>query len=65
MSSWRTTAAALVMALSAVFTAVGAFLDEDPNTTPNWDLMMTQVGAAYGFYVARDNKVTSEKAGAS
>lgn len=64
MSSWRTTVAALVLAFAGILNAAGALLDDDPTTNPNWTIVMADLGAAWGFLVARDNAVTSEKAGA-
>jgi len=61
--SWRTTAAAIVLALAAVFSAGGAMLDDDPSTNPNWSMVMAEVAAAGGLFAARDNKVSSEEAG--
>jgi len=62
--SWRTTVAAVILALAAVFNAAGAMLDDDPSTNPNWTVVMAEIGAIWGFLNARDNKVTSEQAGA-
>ena len=56
--SWRTNAAALILALSAILNAAGAMLDADPSTNPNWDLLLAQVGGAWGFLHAKDKQVT-------
>lgn len=62
--SWRTTAAAIVLALAALFTGAGALLDDDPETNPNWGMISTELAGAWGFLMARDNKVKSESVGA-
>ena len=64
VGSWRTTMAAMVLALSAVLTAASQLMDSDPATNPNWETVMAEVAAAWGFWHARDNAVTSEQAGA-
>jgi len=61
--SWRTTLAAIVLALSAVFNAAGSLLDDNESTNPNWTLLLAQIGSAWGFLMARDNNVTSEEVG--
>lgn len=64
MPSWRTTLAGVLTAAIAVFAVVAAFLDNDPNTVPQWDIAIAAVIAGAGLVFARDNAVTSEKAGA-
>lgn len=61
--SWRTTAAAIVLALTALLTGASALLDDDPGTVPDWGLIAAQIAAAAGFAVARDEKVTSASLG--
>ena len=61
-TSWKTTAAGIVAALSILLHQANAYLDTDPKTV--FDL--TQVIAAFGMLwmgiSARDNNVTSEQA---
>ena len=61
-TSWKTTAAGIVAALSIILHQANCYLDTDPKTV--FDL--TQVIAAFGMLwmgiAARDNNVTSEKA---
>lgn len=63
-ASWRTTLVAIFFALAAVGSAGGALLDGDPSTVPNWELVLAALAAAFGFGSARDNKTSSESAGA-
>lgn len=67
MKSWRTTACGILTLIGSAIPLAIAALDGDPNTVVD----MTEVGtllmgiaAAFGFSVARDNKVSSEDAGA-
>lgn len=69
--SWKTIITAGIAAAGVIFTQIGYGLDDNPNTTTNWDLIMKTVGTfltlsglmSFGF-VARDNKVSDEQAGA-
>lgn len=65
--SWRTTVAGVLAGLSVVFGQLSAILDGNPDTQVDWTMMATTLGvlfASFGLVVARDNDVTSEKAGA-
>lgn len=62
--SWKTTTFGILTALTAVLGAVGAIIDDDPKTNPDWGTVIAAVTAGVGLAVARDNNVTSEKAGA-
>jgi hypothetical protein len=64
LASWRTTLAGVVVFLQALGTAALAFLDDDPTTTPDWNLVITAFFAFLGFLMARDNSVSSETVGA-
>jgi len=61
-SSWKTTAAGIIAALSILLHQANALIDSDPKTL--FDI--TQVTAAIGMlwmgFSARDNNVTSEQA---
>lgn len=73
-ASWRTTTiavCALAMFSGKFLTAVGTFgkfyLDGDPTTIPVWGDVANSFGemlAAFGLLFARDNKVSSDAAGA-
>ena len=62
--SWRTTTAGIAAIVVALGTAVGALFDADPLTLPDWGAVAAAVMAGIGLLAARDNKVSSERAGA-
>jgi hypothetical protein len=64
MTSWRTTTAGIAAIVVAIGTAVGALFDADPLTLPDWGAVAAAVMAGIGLLAARDNKVSSEQAGA-
>jgi len=62
--SWRTTTAGVLGALGLILPAIAAAIDGDPATDPNWGVVVPSAIAALGLLFARDNKVSSENAGA-
>jgi hypothetical protein len=64
MTSWRTTTAGIAAIVVAIGTAVGALFDADPLTLPDWGAVAAAIMAGIGLLAARDNKVSSEQAGA-
>lgn len=63
--SWRTTAAAIaVMAGTFITLVILPIYDGDPSTKAHWAEFFTALAGALGLYNARDDKVTSEQAGA-
>jgi hypothetical protein len=64
MKSWKTTAAGISAAVAAIASAVSALVDNNPATNPDWAAVIAAVTAGIGLVFARDNKVTSEDAGA-
>lgn len=62
--SWRTTAAGWAAALGLGLTESAKFLDGDATTEPQWGLVIAAFAVLLGFSMARDNKVSSEEAGA-
>lgn len=62
--SWKTTVTGIVAVLSAVTAAATLLLDGNPTTNPDWTSTIAAVSAGLGLIFARDNKVTSEQAGA-
>lgn len=62
--SWRTTVAGIVAAVGILCTQIGNVLDKDPETVISWEAIMFALGALGVGWFARDNKVTSEQAGA-
>lgn len=64
MKSWKTTVAGIGAILVAWGTALTAMFDNDPTTVVDWGAVFAAVIAGIGLIAARDNDVTSEKAGA-
>ena len=64
MKSWRTTSVALTSLIAAMFEAASTLLDTNPETNPDWALIGGLAVVGWGFLSARDDKVTSEQAGA-
>jgi hypothetical protein len=62
--SWRTTTAGIAAIVAALATAAVALFDADPLTTPDWGAVSAAFMAGVGLLAARDNKVSSEQAGA-
>jgi hypothetical protein len=63
-TSWRTTAAGAIAIVVAVLGVAGAMIDGDDKTQPDWASFGAAVMAGVGLLAARDNKVSSEDAGA-
>lgn len=63
-ASWKTTVAGIAAIVTALGSAVAALFDADPTTLPDWGAVAAAVLAGVGLIAARDNNVTSEKAGA-
>ena len=67
MKSWRTTVCGILTAVAALIPAAKALIDGDPATVVDTNEIMVGIMgllAAFGFAAARDNKVSSEDAGA-
>ena len=64
MKSWKTTLAGIASIVAAVATALSAQFDNDPNTVPNWTVVISLITAGVGLVLARDNDKTSEQVGA-
>ena len=62
--SFRTTLAGVGVILVAVGHALTAAFDSDPATTVNVGLLVAEIIAGVGLISARDDKVSSETAGA-
>lgn len=63
LASWRTTILGFLALSGAVVQFGTALLDGDPSTVPDVDTVLLALAGA-GLMAARDNKVTSEQAGA-
>lgn len=63
-TSWKTTALGISTILAAVTAIVQALLDADPATNPDFTVAIAAITSGIGLIFARDNNVTSEKAGA-
>lgn len=65
MKSWRTTALGFITGLLILLPEVMAFIDGNPETVADWNMIPAALAAAGLGFTARDNKVTSEAAGAT
>lgn len=64
MKSWKTTVLGISTILAAVTGIVQSLLDNDPATNPDFTVAIAAITSGVGLIFARDNNVTSEKAGA-
>lgn len=64
LKSWKTTLAGFGLALTSIGTALTGQFDADPATTADWPTAIALLVAAFGLLAARDNAVSSERAGA-
>lgn len=62
--SWRTNLLGVCAMLTAAVGVVTAVFDDDALTNPDWLALIAAFTAGFGLLFARDNKVTSEQAGA-
>lgn len=64
MKSWKTTLGGVVALLSLAYNVITLMTDGDPNTNPDWNVVITSASAALALIFARDNTVTDEQANA-
>lgn len=64
MASWRTTVLGIIAGLMLLLPQIGAVVDDDPQTNPQWEQIIAALSAMGIGVSARDNKVASERAGA-
>jgi len=62
--SWRTTTLGILTIVIAVCTGLKALIDGDPTTNVDIPVLATAITSGFGLIKARDDKVTSETAGA-
>lgn len=62
-ASWRSTSIGILTLIGAIAMAVVSLLDNDPSTTINTEVILSAL-VGIGFLSTRDDKVSSEKAGA-
>lgn len=63
-ASWRTTTAGIAALVAAVASAAAAWFDNDPATVPDLAAISAAI-AGVGLLFARDDRVSSERAGAT
>ena len=61
-ASWRTSLMGWLMIIAGVVKFLIAVFDGDDLTVPDWTMIATLLGGGGVGVVARDNRVTSEKA---
>ncbi len=64
LASWRTSLAGLLTVIGVSIPTIKAAVDGDPSTVPDWQIVLAAAGTFVVSLLARDNKVTSEQAGA-
>lgn len=62
--SWKTTSGGVAAIVVAIGGAVQLLTDNDALTQPDWNSVVAAICAGSALIFARDNSVTSEKAGA-
>lgn len=63
--SWKTTAAGIVSGIAIILTQVSYLLDANPETVFSIEAVFAALGVIGIGFFARDNDVSSEKAGAN
>lgn len=63
--SWKTTAAGIVSGIAIILTQVSYLLDANPDTVFSIEACFAALGVIGIGFFARDNDVSSEKAGAN
>ena len=64
MQSWRTTILGIIGGLMLLLPQLQAAIDNDPTTNLNYEQVIAAFALLGAGIAARDNKVSSEKAGA-
>lgn len=63
--SWKTTTVGILSAIGIIATQVSYLLDANPETVFSIEACLAAIGMAGIGFFARDNNVSSEKAGAN
>lgn len=63
MTSWQTAASGILAFVVALATALMYQLDGNPETEPNWNLVVVALITMIGFLRARDSSVSDEESG--
>ena len=61
MSSLQTKIAAIASMVAAIAGAVVLYMDGDPMTNPDWNLLIALIITNIGVFTARQNTVSSEE----
>ena len=64
LSSWKTTVGGVIAGAVMILQQAQAGLDSDAATVIDWNIVAAAVGIIWMAIAARDNDVSSEKAGA-
>lgn len=64
MRSWKTTALGLITAATIILPQIQLLLDSNPDTVMDYNVVFGALGTLFLGLFARDNNVSSEKAGA-
>lgn len=64
VKSWRTTLSGVVACIMAVISVITPLIDDNAATNPDFTAAIAAFVAGIGLITARDNKVSSEQAGA-
>lgn len=64
MKSWRTSVAGAITGLVMILPEISSAVDGDPATIADWNIVAAGIGLFVALFSARDNKVSSETAGA-
>ena len=64
-ASWKTTTVGILSAIGIIATQVSYLLDANPETVFSIEACLAALGMAGIGFFARDNNVSSEKAGAN
>lgn len=63
--SWKTTLAGIMGFIVAAWGQLQLLIDDLPNTTPDWGVIVAAFILMIGLFTARDSDVSSEDAGAT